>query len=191
MSAPENPGDILGCPHPPIDAHPPLPLFRSALSTSLRARRPQPLGHRELSPLGPRRHIRRGPRQKPRRQRTPKPRHPPASHTQPAPNRAPETPNLKKAKTIRMVRRLRQIHHRPNAIALGLFGRTLVGPRTNGRVHSRAFASLTLPCCLRGICQWSTLCHSLRFPSGVEGLKSLVPYGTAVQVAFKGTSSFA
>lgn len=63
-----------------------------------------------------RRHCRRGSRPQPQGSRSGKPRHPAQTRPQPAPKRT--TRHLHPPKTIRMVKQLRKINPRPNAIAV-------------------------------------------------------------------------
>jgi predicted transposase YbfD/YdcC len=98
--------------------HPLPPLLRPPHPGTLRPRGPRPLGHREQPPLGPRCDLRRGRRAQPQRLRPREPRHPATPDPQPAAKVPPKAPHQPEAKALRLVRRLRKNHHRPNAIAL-------------------------------------------------------------------------
>jgi predicted transposase YbfD/YdcC len=98
--------------------HPLLSLLRPPHPRALRPRRPRPLEHRKQPPLGPRRHLRRRRSPQPRRQRPGEPRHPAPADPQPAQQGPAQNIRQPQAKALRLVRRLRPNHHRPNAIAL-------------------------------------------------------------------------
>ena len=84
----------------------------------LSRRSPRPLVDRERPSLEARRHLRRGPSQDPQGSRPGKPRHLAQTRSQHAQPRKTRHLRPTQTKTLRVVQRLRPIHHRPNAIAL-------------------------------------------------------------------------
>ncbi len=92
--------------------------LRRPVRRGLRPGGARALGHREQPALGARRDLRRGPRPQPRGPRPRKPRHPAKTRPQPAAIGQARTLHPTQTQALRLVRRLRPHHPRPNAIAV-------------------------------------------------------------------------